>query len=184
MSTLRRSCPSLQQLSLMNNEAAPSYFNGGSYTQYKDYRYDSTSAAGHTRVWARNLRRQSCSLRNATKCNFRHFVISQLKNLEVLDDTRISREERGEAERIYAQHLPHVPTTFTPTRKVYAGTGPGCGEVGVGTKWGPASLPSQMHSAQKLCFRLVQVEFEFGIAPQDTPDLQIHNQAFSNFKSP
>ena len=43
---------------------------------------------------------------------FRHYVISQLKKLEVLDDTTITREERKEAERIYAQHLPHVPTTF------------------------------------------------------------------------
>lgn len=28
-------------LSMMNNEAAPSYFNGGSLTQYKDYRWAS-----------------------------------------------------------------------------------------------------------------------------------------------
>lgn len=30
-------------LSMMNNEAAPSYFNGGSLTQYKDYRWESSS---------------------------------------------------------------------------------------------------------------------------------------------
>uniref|UniRef100_A0A8C6WFB3 Uncharacterized protein n=1 Tax=Neogobius melanostomus TaxID=47308 RepID=A0A8C6WFB3_9GOBI len=30
--------PNIKILSMMNNEAAPSYFNGGSLTQYKDYR--------------------------------------------------------------------------------------------------------------------------------------------------
>lgn len=30
-------------LSMMNNEAAPSYFNGGSLTQYNDYRWVSRS---------------------------------------------------------------------------------------------------------------------------------------------
>ncbi|XP_075999815.1 leucine-rich melanocyte differentiation-associated protein [Genypterus blacodes] len=31
--------PNIKILSMMNNEAAPSYFNGGSLTQYKDYRH-------------------------------------------------------------------------------------------------------------------------------------------------
>ncbi|XP_064388545.1 leucine-rich melanocyte differentiation-associated protein-like [Halichondria panicea] len=31
-------CPNLYQLSMMNNEAAPSYFNGGSKKDYEDYR--------------------------------------------------------------------------------------------------------------------------------------------------
>ncbi|XP_019955750.2 leucine-rich melanocyte differentiation-associated protein [Paralichthys olivaceus] len=35
---IRRKFPNLKILSMMNNEAAPSYFNGGSLTQYKDYR--------------------------------------------------------------------------------------------------------------------------------------------------
>lgn len=30
--------PCLRHLSMMNNEAAPSYFNGGSVEEYKDYR--------------------------------------------------------------------------------------------------------------------------------------------------
>uniref|UniRef100_A0A672NIR2 U2A'/phosphoprotein 32 family A C-terminal domain-containing protein n=1 Tax=Sinocyclocheilus grahami TaxID=75366 RepID=A0A672NIR2_SINGR len=30
--------PNIKILSMMNNEAAPSYFNGGSFTQYMDYR--------------------------------------------------------------------------------------------------------------------------------------------------
>ncbi|XP_068444487.1 leucine-rich melanocyte differentiation-associated protein [Clinocottus analis] len=33
-----RKFPNIKILSMMNNEAAPSYFNGGSLTQYKDYR--------------------------------------------------------------------------------------------------------------------------------------------------
>ncbi len=53
---------------------------------------------------------------------FRHYVISQLKRLEVLDDTVVTKEERKEAERIYAQCLPHVPTTFTPQAKVLPST--------------------------------------------------------------
>ncbi|XP_017285744.1 leucine-rich repeat-containing protein 72 isoform X2 [Kryptolebias marmoratus] len=35
---IRRKFPNIKILSMMNNEAAPSYFNGGSLTQYKDYR--------------------------------------------------------------------------------------------------------------------------------------------------
>ena len=37
--TLAIHCPHLKYLSMMNNPAAPSYFNGGSYKQYVDYRY-------------------------------------------------------------------------------------------------------------------------------------------------
>jgi hypothetical protein len=33
------SCPSLVYLSMMNNKAAPSYFNGGSLAEYNDYRF-------------------------------------------------------------------------------------------------------------------------------------------------
>uniref|UniRef100_A0A3B3Y7G9 U2A'/phosphoprotein 32 family A C-terminal domain-containing protein n=1 Tax=Poecilia mexicana TaxID=48701 RepID=A0A3B3Y7G9_9TELE len=35
---IRRKFPNIKILSMMNNEAAPSYFNGGSLTQYIDYR--------------------------------------------------------------------------------------------------------------------------------------------------
>uniref|UniRef100_A0A3B5B6W3 Uncharacterized protein n=1 Tax=Stegastes partitus TaxID=144197 RepID=A0A3B5B6W3_9TELE len=35
---VRRKFPGIKILSMMNNEAAPSYFNGGSLTQYIDYR--------------------------------------------------------------------------------------------------------------------------------------------------
>ncbi|BFZ00213.1 hypothetical protein BsWGS_03252 [Bradybaena similaris] len=38
-STLAKSCPNLRILSMMNNEAAPSFFNGGTFSQYMDYRY-------------------------------------------------------------------------------------------------------------------------------------------------
>ena len=33
------SCPNLRYLSMLNNAAAPSYFNGGSLTEHKDYRF-------------------------------------------------------------------------------------------------------------------------------------------------
>ena len=33
-----KSFPKLKFLSMMDNQAAPSYFNGGTYAQYKDYR--------------------------------------------------------------------------------------------------------------------------------------------------
>lgn len=39
LETLSRSCPRLRTLSMMNNQAAPSYFNGGTYEQYLHYRY-------------------------------------------------------------------------------------------------------------------------------------------------
>jgi Leucine-rich repeat (LRR) protein len=32
-------CPNLTYLSMMNNRAAPSYFNGGSLAEYNDYRF-------------------------------------------------------------------------------------------------------------------------------------------------
>ncbi|KPP61489.1 hypothetical protein Z043_120406 [Scleropages formosus] len=35
---IRRKFPNIRILSMMNNEAAPSYFNGGTLTQYIDYR--------------------------------------------------------------------------------------------------------------------------------------------------
>ncbi|XP_038586375.1 leucine-rich repeat-containing protein 72 [Micropterus salmoides] len=35
---IKRKFPNIKILSMMNNEAAPSYFNGGSLTQYQDYR--------------------------------------------------------------------------------------------------------------------------------------------------
>lgn len=35
---LVKSCPNLVYLSMMNNKAAPSYFNGGSLVEYNDYR--------------------------------------------------------------------------------------------------------------------------------------------------
>lgn len=66
--TLATQCPQLRYLSMMNNPAAPSFFNGGSYKQYVDYR---------------------------------HYVISQLPRLIMLDDRQVSLEERQEAERIY-----------------------------------------------------------------------------------
>ncbi len=66
--TLATHCPHLKYLSMMNNPAAPSFFNGGSYKQYVDYR---------------------------------HYVISQLPRLIMLDDRQVSLEERQEAERIY-----------------------------------------------------------------------------------
>ena len=37
--TVAKCFPNLKYFSMMNNEAAPSYFNGGTYQQYKDYRY-------------------------------------------------------------------------------------------------------------------------------------------------
>lgn len=66
--TLVIHCPQLKYLSMMNNPAAPSFFNGGSYQEYVDYR---------------------------------HYVISQLSHLIMLDDRQVSLEERQAAERIY-----------------------------------------------------------------------------------
>lgn len=77
--TLATSCPQLKYLSMMNNPAAPSFFNGGSYKQYVDYR---------------------------------HYVISQLPRLIMLDDRQVSLEERQEAERIY------TPMTLTRRERV------------------------------------------------------------------
>lgn len=38
-SQVAKAFPKLTTLSMMNNPAAPSYFNGGSLSDYKDYRY-------------------------------------------------------------------------------------------------------------------------------------------------
>ncbi|CAF0995170.1 unnamed protein product [Adineta ricciae] len=45
--TLAKSCPHLKYLSMMKNPAAPSFFNGGSYKQYVDYRYYVISQLPH-----------------------------------------------------------------------------------------------------------------------------------------
>uniref|UniRef100_UPI00398F0D11 leucine-rich melanocyte differentiation-associated protein n=1 Tax=Pristiophorus japonicus TaxID=55135 RepID=UPI00398F0D11 len=65
---IAKNFPQIRILSMMNNEAAPSYFNGGSLQDYVDYR---------------------------------HYVISQIPSLKVLDDKEVMPEERMEAERIY-----------------------------------------------------------------------------------
>ncbi|CAL1546613.1 unnamed protein product [Lymnaea stagnalis] len=39
ITSLAKNCPNIRILSMMNNEAAPSFFNGGNYQQYLDYRY-------------------------------------------------------------------------------------------------------------------------------------------------
>ncbi|XP_078070159.1 leucine-rich melanocyte differentiation-associated protein [Mustelus asterias] len=65
---IAKSLPRIRILSMMNNGAAPSYFNGGSLQDYMDYR---------------------------------HYVVSQIPTLKVLDDKEIMLEERMEAERIY-----------------------------------------------------------------------------------
>ncbi|ELT94424.1 hypothetical protein CAPTEDRAFT_146767 [Capitella teleta] len=70
---LCKSFPNLRHLSMMNNEAAPSYFNGGTFMQYKDYR---------------------------------HYVISHFPDLITLDDGAVDKQERSEAERIYASIVP------------------------------------------------------------------------------
>ncbi|XP_025080869.1 leucine-rich melanocyte differentiation-associated protein-like isoform X1 [Pomacea canaliculata] len=49
VSMLAYSCPNLQYLSMMNNEAAPSFFNGGTFSQYQDFRSES-SVGNHQRV--------------------------------------------------------------------------------------------------------------------------------------
>eukprot|EP00052_Salpingoeca_macrocollata_P019788 m.164986 g.164986 ORF g.164986 m.164986 type:complete len:105 (-) comp21068_c6_seq1:29-343(-) len=41
---LAASCPRLVHLSLMNNAAAPSYFNGGTKQQYQDFRWGVSTA--------------------------------------------------------------------------------------------------------------------------------------------
>ncbi|KAH3866456.1 leucine-rich melanocyte differentiation-associated protein-like [Dreissena polymorpha] len=68
ISTISKKCTNLRYLSMMNNPAAPSYFNNGTFEQYTDYR---------------------------------HFVISRLPKLQMLDDTKIDDKERSEAERVY-----------------------------------------------------------------------------------
>ena len=68
--TISHSYPNLEYLSMINNKAAPSYFNGGTYTSFQDYR---------------------------------HFVISSLPKLKVLDGTIITDKERKEAMKVYGK---------------------------------------------------------------------------------
>ncbi|XP_044197506.1 uncharacterized protein LOC122973819 isoform X1 [Thunnus albacares] len=75
---IRRKFPSIKILSMMNNEAAPSYFNGGSLTQYKDYRLPLLHYIFE-----------------------RQYVISQLPGLEILDDTEVLEKERVQARKTY-----------------------------------------------------------------------------------
>ncbi|KAL0970325.1 hypothetical protein UPYG_G00240480 [Umbra pygmaea] len=72
---IRTKFPNIKFLSMMNNEAAPSYFNGGSLIQYIDY---SSHSDTH-----------------------RLYVISQLPSLEILDDTEVQGKERVQAKKTY-----------------------------------------------------------------------------------
>ncbi|CAF0951853.1 unnamed protein product [Brachionus calyciflorus] len=67
---LQESCINLKYLSMINNKAAPSYFNGGSLNEYNDYRL---------------------------------FVISKLKNLNLLDDKIVTAEERSQSLTFYGK---------------------------------------------------------------------------------
>eukprot|EP00117_Sycon_ciliatum_P046445 scpid84116/ scgid33265/ Leucine-rich repeat-containing protein C10orf11 homolog len=65
---VKKSLPKLRFLSMMNNEASPSFFNGGSFEQFEDYRM---------------------------------YVVSHLPQLEMLDDKRVTDDERKEARKLY-----------------------------------------------------------------------------------
>jgi len=39
ITNLSKCAPNLKELCMMNNEAAPSYFNGGTKQEYEDYRF-------------------------------------------------------------------------------------------------------------------------------------------------
>ena len=45
--------PNLRYLSMMNNDACPNFFNGGSLKQYQDYRYTRAHTHTHTHAHAR-----------------------------------------------------------------------------------------------------------------------------------
>jgi len=60
--------PNLRSLSMLQNDACPNFFNGGSLKQYTDYRY---------------------------------YIISRIRVLEVLDSTIITQNEREEAFKVY-----------------------------------------------------------------------------------
>ena len=47
---LQMFCPNLKYLSMMNNKAAPSYFNGGSFVEYNDYRLYVLSKLGNLQL--------------------------------------------------------------------------------------------------------------------------------------
>ncbi|KAM3591149.1 uncharacterized protein V6R79_023405 [Siganus canaliculatus] len=76
---IRRKFPNIKILSMMNNEAAPSYFNGGSLTQYKDYRQyvisqipaleilDDTEVLEKERILARKIYRLQQSSHSSRK---------------------------------------------------------------------------------------------------------------------
>jgi hypothetical protein len=65
---LAAACPALRELSLLGNPGVPSYFNGGTLAEYKDYRL---------------------------------YVISKFRQLQVLDQSPVRPEERADAQRIY-----------------------------------------------------------------------------------
>ncbi|KAL4641551.1 hypothetical protein GN956_G10321 [Arapaima gigas] len=82
---IRRKFPNIRILSMMNNEAAPSYFNGGTLTQYIDYRQyvisqipglevlDDTEVLEAERLQAkRTYRRQRVRDGKPRKKEFRH----------------------------------------------------------------------------------------------------------------
>ncbi len=48
-------------------------------------------------------------------------MISKLRKLEILDDTKVTKEERSEAERIYG-HQPSFKTTFVSDSSVVSAT--------------------------------------------------------------
>ncbi|XP_071334375.1 leucine-rich melanocyte differentiation-associated protein [Trachinotus anak] len=96
---IRRKFPNIKILSMMNNDAAPSYFNGGSLTQYKDYRQyvisqipgleilDDTEVLEKERVQARKtyrLQQSSHSSRKRKEDSSRKHTLMQKKSNTVM----------------------------------------------------------------------------------------------------
>lgn len=83
--------PNLRFLSMMKNDAAPSYFNNGSKQDYNEYRYIYYTGVDHDLL----------SINACISSLYSYFVVSQLPKLIALDDTQISDEERSKAVQLY-----------------------------------------------------------------------------------
>lgn len=87
---LGKSFPKLHTLSMMNNPAAPSYFNGGTPQDQQEYRcvgVVNVNTLVHKKGVTVLLTIQLPSL---TLSRNRLYVISQLPKLAVLDDTKVT----------------------------------------------------------------------------------------------
>lgn len=112
---LHRSVPNLKYLSIMGNNAAPSYLNGGSFYGYLQYRCVLMEDVPSTALRSNEsppMKSIYIYLKCARHLSNRLYVLSWFPNLVHLDDRTVTDDQRKEAIRLF--NRPSYKTAVLP----------------------------------------------------------------------